>query len=259
MTSVREEQETPGSAAGGRADYGFDAPSVPIFLCLGGLAALLVAVVSGLQDWGVVSTVWWVLVGLAILASAGLYLYATRRGKHQVWAKILDSVAWRGDETILDMGCGRGAVLIAAARRLPRGRAVGIDIWDTRDQSGNSLEGARRNAELEGVADRVQLQTADVRDLPFEDASFDAVLSSLVFHNIHSPGERRRALVGAVRVMRSGGRLLVADIMHVPEYQRELQQLGLEEVGVRELGPRTWYGNPFLRIRLISGVKPVRS
>jgi arsenite methyltransferase len=241
-----------------RADYGFDAPKVPLFLGLGGLAALIVAVVSGLQGRGVVPTAWFGLAAVANLAGAGWFVYTTRRGKHQAWAKILASIAWRGDETILDLGCGRGAVLIAALHRLPLGHAIGVDIWKRGDQSGNSIEVTRHNAALEGVADRMQLETVDIRDLPFADASFDAVLSSLVLHNIHSPGDRRRALGQAVRVLRPGGRLLVADILHLKEYQRQLERLGLEELTVRELGPGTWFGNPFMRTRLVSGIKPVR-
>ncbi|MDQ6672128.1 MAG: class I SAM-dependent methyltransferase [Chloroflexota bacterium] len=241
------------------ADYGIDAPKVPFFIGLGGAAGLIVAVVSWILGWGVLPTVWFGLIGVVNVASAALYVYATRRGKHQAWAKILDSIAWRGDETVLDLGCGRGAVLIAAAHRLPLGRAVGVDIWDTGDQSGNSIEVTRRNAELEGVADRVQLETADIRDLPFHDPNFDAVVSSLVLHNIHSLHDRSRALAAAVLVLRPGGRLLVADILHLNEYKRELERLGLEDVRVRELGPSTWFGNPFMRTRLVSGTKSVRA
>ena len=50
----------------------------------------------------------------------------------------LDELGLRGDERVLDIGCGRGAVLIAVAHRLPRGRAAGADIWQLRDQTGNS-------------------------------------------------------------------------------------------------------------------------
>jgi SAM-dependent methyltransferase len=251
----RETKPAP-SLTSGRADYGFDQPYVPILLGLGGVAAVVLGLVSWLQGWGVVPTIVFLLTGVFNVAGAGLYVYATRRGKHQVWAKILDSTAWRGNETVLDLGCGRGAVLIAAARRLPQGRAVGVDIWKTRDQSGNSMEVTRRNAEIEGVGNRVQLETADIRDLAFDGASFDTVVSSLVLHNIHSTDDRRRALAEAVRVLRPGGRLFIADIMHLGEYRRELEQLGLTEVKARELGPRMWYGNPFLRTRLVSGVKP---
>ena len=142
--------------------------------------------------------------------------------------------------------------------RQHRARAVGVDIWKAGDQSGNSLAVARRNAELEGVSERVQLETADLRDLPFAEASFDAVLSSLALHNIHAAAERRRALGKAVQVLRPGGRLLLADILHVKEYRRELERLGLKELAVRELGPGTWFGNPFVRMRLVFGIKPLR-
>ncbi len=82
-----------------------------------------------------------------------------------------------------------------AAQRLPRGRAVGVDVWSTKDQSGNAEQVTRQNAELEGVADRVELHTADMRKLPFDDGSFDVVVSSLAIHNVPGcwPARRRWA------------------------------------------------------------------
>jgi cyclopropane fatty-acyl-phospholipid synthase-like methyltransferase len=68
---------------------------------------------------------------------------------------LLDSLDLRGDEHVLDLGCGRGAVLLMAAQRLTIGRAVGVDLWKTSDQSGNAEAATRRNADAEGVADRV--------------------------------------------------------------------------------------------------------
>jgi ubiquinone/menaquinone biosynthesis C-methylase UbiE len=122
--------------------------------------------------------------GLFILAILGSYLYSTLRGKFIVWAGLLDTLDLRGDERILDMGCGRGAVLLMAAQRLTTGRAVGVDLWRSVDQSGNSPEATRRNAAAEGVADRVELHTGDMTALPFENDSFDVVVSSLAIHNI---------------------------------------------------------------------------
>jgi hypothetical protein len=55
------------------------------------------------------------LAALFILAILGFYLYATLRGKFVVWAELLDQLNLRGDERILDLGCGRGAVLLMAA------------------------------------------------------------------------------------------------------------------------------------------------
>ena len=56
---------------------------------------------------------------------SGSYLYSTGPGKRAIWAQLLDELGLRGDEHVLDVGCGRGAVLMLAARRLPAGRAVG--------------------------------------------------------------------------------------------------------------------------------------
>jgi arsenite methyltransferase len=61
--------------------------------------------------------------GAAVAGSAASYLYSTGPGKRAIWAQVLDELGLRGDEHILDVGCGRGAVLMLAARRVPAGRA----------------------------------------------------------------------------------------------------------------------------------------
>jgi hypothetical protein len=93
------------------------------------------------------------------------------------------------------LGCGRGAVLLLAAQHLTTGRAVGVDLWRRVDQSGNSPEATRRNALAEGVADRVELHTADMTALPFEDNSIDVVVSSFgdpQHQRTCRPGKSRR-------------------------------------------------------------------
>ncbi len=102
------------------------------------------------------------------------------------------------------MGCGRGAVLAAVARRLTTGRVTRIDIWSTSDQSGMAREVTLRNASFDGVSDRVQIDSGDTHALPYADASFDLVVSSLATHNINSNVERRKAIVEAFRVLRPG-------------------------------------------------------
>jgi SAM-dependent methyltransferase len=124
-------------------------------------------------------------IGAALISIvAGLGWYASRRGKFVVWDRLLDQLNLRGDERLLDMGCGRGAVLLMAAQRLTTGRAVGVDLWRVRDQSGNAADATERNARTEGVADRVELHTADMTALPFEPDTFDLVLSNIAIHNI---------------------------------------------------------------------------
>jgi arsenite methyltransferase len=119
----------------------------------------------------VLSVICFVCALLSLLSTAS-YVYTTRWGKFQVWADILLQLELRGDEHLLDLGCGRGAVLLMAAHLLERGKATGIDVWKEAEQPGNALWVTEHNAELEGVAERVVLHMADMRHLPFSDASF---------------------------------------------------------------------------------------
>jgi arsenite methyltransferase len=229
--------------------YGTDAPGL-----VGGFATSVVVLVI----IGVVTGAWsWFVTAAVLAVIAGLAWHSTYRGKFIVWAELLDGLALRGDERVLDVGCGRGAVLMLAAERVPRGKAVGIDLWRSRDQSGNDPEATRRNAEAEGVADRVEIETADMTELPFEDASFDLVVSSLAIHNVHVQGGRERALAEAARVLRPGGRLLIADLPAARKYPARLKELGMEGVTRRGLGWRMWWGGPWVGTTLVSATKPL--
>jgi len=153
--------------AGGRGRYGIDGGliGVSVFaLVLAGAAATGVWAARHLRP-GLAALAG--VAGAAVAGSAASYLYFTGRGKLSVWAQVLDELSLRGDEHVLDVGCGRGAVLMLAARRFPGGRAVGADLWRRRDQSGNSRAAAERNAAAEGVSERVDIVDADARDLPF--------------------------------------------------------------------------------------------
>jgi arsenite methyltransferase len=194
------------------------------------------------------------IVGVGLAAVTAGSLYSTRRGKFKVWANLLDEMNLRGDEHILDIGCGRGAVLLLAAGRVPDGRAVGADIWRLRDQAGNSRLAAERNALLEGVSDRVELVYADARDLPFDPDSFDVVVSNLTIHNIGGDAGRHHALREAVRVLRPSGQLHIIDFF-ARRYVEPLHAAGCEEVTVRRLGWQMSFGSPVNLTDLVSASK----
>jgi len=80
-------------------------------------------------------------------------------GKFEIWAQLLDELKLQGNEHILDLGCGRGAVLLMVAGLLSTGKAVGVDLWRSEDQSGNAMAVTGRNAALEEVEQRVGLQS----------------------------------------------------------------------------------------------------
>ena len=193
--------------------------------------------------------------GVELLATAASYIYATRAGKFRVWDRLLDDFRLRGDETVLDLGCGRGAVLLAAAKRLPRGRAIGVDLWHA-DQTDNSQHATLANAAAENVADRIQVRTADMTALPLTDESVDLIVSNLAVHNIPTSAGRRQALDEAIRVLRPGGRLAIADLRETREHALHLRELGWRNVQRRNLGWRMWYGGPWFSTRLVTATKP---
>ena len=81
---------------------------------------------------------------------------------------------------------------------------------------------------IEGVADKVEVHTGDARKLPFDDASFNVVLSSMALHNIYNAGERQTAVREIARVLKSGGRVLILDVRHTNQYAATLRDAGLD-------------------------------
>lgn len=186
-------------------------------------------------------------MGAAFLAASLIMRWSSRVAKIRVRDEIIDAIAWRGDEKILDVGCGRGLLLIGAAKRV-RGaaRATGIDVWREEDLSGNSADALIANAKAEGVADRIKVDTGDARKLPYKDSTFDLVLSSLALHNIPEAEGRAKALEEMWRVLAPGGRIAIFDVGRTPEYKKALAERGAEfvrESGMKFLWclPSRWF------------------
>jgi len=234
------------------ADYGIDAPGVirNLAIAAGLLFALALAAVLGLLprafEWQPVAGLdlhfplvsMGLSAGLGFASGAAWLYFGSRFGKIQERDRLLDRITWRGDERVLDVGCGRGLLLVGAARRLTSGSAVGVDLWQAEDLSGNRAEVPMTNAELEGVADRVQVRTADMRRLPFEDGAFDVVISRAAIHNLYAAPDRAAAVAEIARVLKPGGRALIVDIRHVEDYARAFREHGCDDA--RLLDSRLW-------------------
>lgn len=244
---------SPVPVASEREDYGIDAPGVIRNLLLAGLGCAAVALASNTATLHFLIRVappMRIAAGI-FYAEALLMVWTSRWGKLRERDRLLGSIAWRGDERVLDAGCGRGLLLVGAARRLPRGKAVGLDLWRSEDQTGSRPELTLENARAAGVADRVEVETGDMRQMPFPAASFDAAVSSLAIHNIPDRDGRRAAVREIARVLKPGAPVVLLDFRSTAEYERALRELGWTEV--RRTGLRFTMFPP---VRWVTGRKP---
>jgi ubiquinone/menaquinone biosynthesis C-methylase UbiE len=118
-----------------------------------------------------------------------------------VAAQLVDAVPPGG--SLLDVGTGPGRLLVEVARRRPDVRVVGVD------PSADMVRHAQDRARLAGLCDRVDVQVAAGETLPFADASFDVVTSTL---SAHHWADVATAVGGQTRVLRPGGQLFVYDL-----------------------------------------------
>lgn len=132
---------------------------------------------------------------------------------HQVLLSHLD---FDGKGTLLEVGCGSGALTIRSALTWPECKAVGIDYWGAVYNYSKAL--CEKNAVSEGVGDRCAFQRGDANKLDFPDETFDAVISNYVYHNIMNAPDKQELLKESLRVLKKGGVFALHDDMKPKMY-----------------------------------------
>jgi SAM-dependent methyltransferase len=143
---------------------------------------------------------------------------------------LLDTVDLRPNMRVLDVGCGAGFPLVELAERLGSSSEVhGIDLWRT------AVERARAKIARRGVTNANAL-VGSADQLPYEDRSFDLVVSNLGINNFAEP---ERAMRECHRVLKPGGRIVIATNVEgtMNELYTELRR-AFQELGVRDAGAR---------------------
>ena len=232
-----------------KLDYGIDAPGIRMGMCLISIAGLTIIYLTilGRSGWlKGLQTVSFVLILLGtILTLYGTFMasymtYSSKIGKLKTRNFLLDVAGkylkWEDVKQSLDIGCGKGLLLIGAAKRIIVGVSIGIDIWNAKDQSNNNENATFHNAEIEGVSEKIKIQTADARQLPFENETIDLVMSHWVVHNIESENEQLKSLDEMYRVLKPGGVIILADIQNVRKYRSHFEHLGAVTIDYNDGG-----------------------
>lgn len=212
-----------------KGNYGIDSPAIVATLfTLGIVGSVLGFILPHFSKW--------IAYGFGVyflLGAAGMLFYS-KVGKLALCERILDGISWRGDERVLDVGCGRGLLTVAAAHRLCSGKVVGMDVWLPSAITGDQSNSVLQNAQIEQLSDRVQIQKGDARDLPFPDSVFDAVVSNFVVHELRTPEERRQMMREIARVLKPGGHVALADFIFTSECVADLKMQGVNAVRRRD-------------------------
>jgi ubiquinone/menaquinone biosynthesis C-methylase UbiE len=116
--------------------------------------------------------------------------------------RLLEIAELKAEDRILDLGCGTGTLAITAGQARLGAKVTGLD------GDPEVLARARQKASSAGV--HVDFDHGLSTNLPYGDAHFDVVLSTLFFHHLE-PAAKRATAAEIARVLRPGGRLIVAD------------------------------------------------
>jgi len=210
-------------------NYGIDSPAIVATLAALGVVALSIAyALSSAWRWA------GYVFGTYFLIGAAGMVYYSKIGKLALRERLLNRVPWRGDEIVLDVGCGRGLLTVGAARRLSAGRVVGVDVWNPGAISGNRCESVLENAGIEQVSGRVEVKEGDACSLPFADETFDVVLSNFVVHDLRSRGQREAMMREVARVLKPGGNVALVDFIFTEDCVTDLEKYRVKAIRIRD-------------------------
>jgi ubiquinone/menaquinone biosynthesis C-methylase UbiE len=173
--------------------------------------------------------------------------------RHEAFREqVLELATLRGDERVLDAGCGTGMMALRIAVRHPSCAIYGIDI------SPKMVAAARRAAEKQGLA--VDLCVGSITSLPYPASSFDVVITNIMYHHLDL-AEKQQAVAEIARVLKPGGRYVSAEFgpradnalrRHLAKGEYTLYPSHLTETGLvvthEELGMFAWGKKVFYRV-----------
>lgn len=226
-----------------KANYGNWVPEKALHMLFG--AAVLLGVIAVLAqtvlDKPVVTAVSGVLGVVALVMAVYMLIchetFAFGKGNMMVGVHehLVEHLDWNGEGRLLDIGCGAAALTVRCAKAFPKAQITAMDYWGA--EWNYAKEQCERNAQIEGVADRISFQKGDAAKLDFPDETFDAAVSNFVFHEVRTAKDKRDVVREALRVVKKDGVFSFQDMFSqkalygdMEQFVRELKAEGISEV-----------------------------
>ena len=235
-----------------KVNYGIDAPKVIRNLFVIGVLLLVIYISLSFNFFGPINFLKPSILstGICLIIASILMIAYSKYGKFRHRDRILKLHQWKGDEKALDVGTGLGLLMIGAAKKLNTGKSYGIDIFNSYDLSGNTIEQTKMNIELEKVSDKTEILSENILNTNFSDNYFDVIVSNLCLHNLYKLEERKQACHEIYRILKPGGEAIISDFKHTKEYKKEFEKLGM---AAKKMG--TYYFDTFPPLTIIKAIK----
>ena len=210
-------------------NYGFPFSSILIRMLTAILMVLfIVALIFFHISWYFILLISFII--LPIYAFFGIILFKRRFYEYRmnIQKKMLSILGINGNEVVLDLGSGAGALVIAFAKFLQDGKAYGLDKYFHNENKiitkiikfvrinyiGHTLENAERNARVEGVDKKCEFVTGDfTRRLNFQDGYFDIISSFQSLHIV--PTQKQIQVFQEIdRILKKGGKIILFEPSH---------------------------------------------
>ena len=213
-----------------KTDYGNWMPKKKIFSYLAGFAAslffTLFASFSDSLAAGPLKTAFIILFLLISFIFLGIALWSIQiykafdpNGQRQMAKQLIDGITsylnLPEGSTCLDVGCKSGVLAIAAAKRNPHAKVIGV-VFPEKDKSSSDCSLCEQNASAEG-AENIHFQQEDPAHLSFADETFDALIGNFAYYSIMA-ADRQSLLLEALRTLKKGGTFVIHDVFSVSRY-----------------------------------------
>lgn len=207
------------------------------------LAVLLVLEILDIVIWKnitagvIIGIIFLVILAFAVYMGVCRRKFAFEKGglMGEIHEFLVSHLPWNGEGTLLDIGCGAGALTIRCAKRFSKAKLTGVDYWGK--EWNYAKEQCEKNAEAEGVSARTTFEKGDAAKLEYPSESFDAAVSNFVFHEVRTQPDKRMVVREALRIVKKGGAFAFQDMFEhrrlygdMEEFVETLKKEGIKEI-----------------------------